>query len=215
MKYFEARFIPGEITGISLSDVSKLLDGGEKQYIDNLLWSITGYMPKVYFSMAYTSNSILLKYTVKEKSVKAVYQHINDPVYKDSCVEAFIAFNNDNRYYNLEFNCQGTALVAYGSEKNDRIYINEHLIEGISSYHFIIPAVEPDALIEWELTLNIPFTVFEHHHIISLNEQVAKVNFYKCGDDLPVPHFLSWNNILHPDPNFHLPEFFGEVKFAN
>jgi hypothetical protein len=215
MKYFEARFIPEEITRISLGNVSKLLDESEKQYIDNLLWSTTGYMPQVYFNMAYTHNSILLKYTVKEKDLKTVYQHINDPVYKDSCVEVFIAFNNDSRYYNLEFNCQGTTLAAYGAGRNDRVYIKEHLIEGITSYHLITPPAEPDALIEWELTLNIPFTVFELHHITSLNEQVAKVNFYKCGDDLPEPHFLSWNTISHPDPNFHLPEFFGEVKFAN
>jgi hypothetical protein len=215
MKYFEARFIPGEITDLSLSDVSKLLKETSMQYIDNLLWSTTGYKPEVYFNMAYTANSILLKYNVKEKNIRAIYQKVNEPVYEDSCVEAFIAFNKDTNYYNLEFNYLGIALVGYGTGKNDRIFVKDHLVEKISSYHSITPPAKPDGLTVWELTLNIPFEVFEYHPIASLNGQAAKVNFYKCGDNLPEPHFLSWNNISHPDPNFHLPEFFGKVTFAN
>ena len=38
-------------------------------------------------------------------------------------------------------------------------------------------------------------------------------NFYKCGDLLQVPHFLSWNPIQLPKPCFHCPEFFGELIF--
>ncbi len=40
----------------------------------------------------------------------------------------------------------------------------------------------------------------------------AKANVYKCGDNLSKPHFLSWNPIHHPTPNFHLPEFFGTLE---
>jgi hypothetical protein len=41
----------------------------------------------------------------------------------------------------------------------------------------------------------------------------ARGNFYKCGDSLSVPHFLSWQPIDNPTPNFHLEKFFGELDF--
>ena len=36
-------------------------------------------------------------------------------------------------------------------------------------------------------------------------------NFYKCADDTEFPHFVSWSPIDLPSPNFHCPEFFGEI----
>jgi hypothetical protein len=39
-------------------------------------------------------------------------------------------------------------------------------------------------------------------------------NFYKCADDTAFKHYLSWNPILTPNPDFHRPEFFGELRFV-
>ena len=36
-------------------------------------------------------------------------------------------------------------------------------------------------------------------------------NFYKCADETMNPHFVSWSPIDLPEPNFHCPEFFGEI----
>ncbi|HEX8038127.1 MAG TPA: carbohydrate-binding family 9-like protein [Chryseosolibacter sp.] len=44
------------------------------------------------------------------------------------------------------------------------------------------------------------------------NEPVSK-DFYKCGDNLPEPHFITWNDVKAPKPDFHLPEFFGRINF--
>jgi hypothetical protein len=38
-------------------------------------------------------------------------------------------------------------------------------------------------------------------------------NFYKCADETISPHYLSWNPIDAPAPDFHRPEFFGEIHF--
>lgn len=198
-----------------LSSVSTLFDYTERQPLDNLLWSIDGYKPEVCFNIAYNDQCLLLKYWVQEKYVKAVYREINDPVFKDSCVELFIAFDNDDNYYNLEFNCLGTALAGYGSGKNNRIALPASLIKRIKSRHHIkSPGDAAEPLISWELTLSIPFQVFKYQNIKSLKGQTCRVNLYKCGDDLPEPHFLSWNNIINPYPEFHLPGFFGQLKFV-
>ena len=38
-----------------------------------------------------------------------------------------------------------------------------------------------------------------------------RANFYKCADKSAHPHFLSWSPIDVPSPDFHRPEFFGEL----
>ena len=40
---------------------------------------------------------------------------------------------------------------------------------------------------------------------------IIKGNFYKCGDDTEYPHFGMWSPVELPAPDFHRPEFFGEL----
>ena len=47
----------------------------------------------------------------------------------------------------------------------------------------------------------------------NLDGKSFRAHFYKCGDKLQQPHFLSWNAIGNPKPNFHLPQFFGTIVF--
>ena len=49
--------------------------------------------------------------------------------------------------------------------------------------------------------------------IHSLDGRDMRANFYKCGDKLTTPHFLSWNKIDLPSPCFHCPPFFGQIHF--
>jgi hypothetical protein len=216
MKQLQVPFIAeGEFDG-DMAKASAILNRGIQHAVDHLLWSDAADKPVVTFSIAYTAHSILLKYRVKEKYFKADYHNTNDPVFNDSCVELFIAFDNDINYYNFEFNALGTALVEYGSDKNARLGVKTQLIQAITSKHHINTGTgEQGSFTHWELLLNIPFTVFEHHYITTLQGRVCSANFYKCGDGLPVPHFLSWNNIIYPKPNFHLPKFFGRLKFVS
>jgi hypothetical protein len=182
--------------------------------IDNLLWTENGYKPLVSFKIAHTENSIVLRYHVRESHLRAVIRQTNGPVFKDSCVEFFISLESNDYYYNLEFNCLGTALVGYGSSKEKRVYIDSRLIGKITTHQIIHNSTNTkNSLIEWELVINIPFEIFAYHHVTSLKDVVCKANFYKCGDDLPEPHFLSWNQINYPNPNFHLPAFFGQIHF--
>jgi len=48
-----------------------------------------------------------------------------------------------------------------------------------------------------------------------LNELPDKLegNFYKCADETSTPHYVSWSEISTAAPDFHKPEFFGELNF--
>lgn len=181
--------------------------------LEEVSWPAFPYKPKVRFKLAHAKDCLLLSYMVQEKHVRAVYRNTNDPVYKDSCVEFFLSFDT-YQYYNLEFNCAGTGLIGYGdSDKEKRRRLSNDLIETVKTIHSIGEKEDVKEETRWELLLNIPFTVFDAHTINSFAGIRCKGNFYKCGDELPIPHFLSWNRIDHPTPNFHLPQFFGELLF--
>jgi hypothetical protein len=49
--------------------------------------------------------------------------------------------------------------------------------------------------------------------LTSLDGVAAAANFYKVGSGLSVPHYLTWNPVGTPAPDYHRPEFFGEVLF--
>jgi hypothetical protein len=40
-----------------------------------------------------------------------------------------------------------------------------------------------------------------------------RANFYKCGDKTSHPHWLTWNPVDKPRPDFHLPQYFGTLVF--
>jgi len=178
-------------------------------------WAAFPYRPSVCFRIAHTVDSIVLEFQVKEQHMNAVYRQVNDPVYKDSCVEFFLSFDG-HHYYNLEFNCIGVGLIGYGGRnKNSRYNLAPTTVEQVRTHAVAMPAAVPGGDQEWRLLLNIPFTVFEQERIVSLSGMRCTGNFYKCGDDLPVPHFVSWTRIAAPEPDFHLPEFFGELLFES
>lgn len=176
-------------------------------------WEAFPYHPYVHFTIAHTAIGIVLLYEVQERHVKSVYHHTNDPVYKDSCVEFFLSFDGVN-YYNMEFNHLGTGLIGYGpAVKSARRRMPAETIKQVKTYSYISPDPQENGDTAWRLLLHVPFTVFENHAIDSLAGMRCTGNFYKCGDDLPEPHYVAWNPIDHPTPNFHLPQYFGTLIF--
>lgn len=168
------------------------------------------YIPCVQFQVAYTDQAILVHYSVQEEYVKGQYIRPNENVWEDSCVEFFISFDSRETYYNVEFNVLGVGLVGYGtSVKSDRNRLSAEEILQINAFSSVQTI---DGKKSWQQILQIPFSVFKVN-AEDLKGKQAHANFYKCGDALPNPHFIAWNDIDNPTPNFHLPQFFGEVSF--
>ena len=63
------------------------------------------------------------------------------------------------------------------------------------------------------LDLNDKLNPLLRSGIESFDGKEMGANFYKCGDELPTPHFLSWNPIEWAEPSFHRPEQFGKLIF--
>lgn len=212
----QVSFLSSDYPKNTMKEVSLLMNELPRQSIECCPWPTFPYRPDVTFSIAYDATCIYLKYYVTEETIQARYNKPNDPVYKDSCVEFFISFGDDVNYYNLEFNSLGTCRAGYGPNQVNRALLPPERIHLIRrDVVFISPSsYNSFKNYHWQLTLAIPVQVFGQHVISSLRGCVARANFYKCGDELPKPHYLAWKTIHAPAPNFHLPEFFGNLRFV-
>jgi Carbohydrate-binding family 9 len=185
--------------------------------IDIAPWGNEGETPRVQFVMAHDNSHIYLKYTVEETQILAKTLENNGRVWEDSCVEMFIAPENDGMYYNFEFNCIGTKLLAVGNSRHNRTFANADILNKIKVESTLERAIfdEKKGNFQWELTIVIPVDIaFFKHQIKTLSLAIWSANFYKCGDGLSQPHFLSWNTINTENPDFHTPQYFGEILFA-
>lgn len=206
--------LPGPNAG--MAEISKALDQlGPGHAIDVVNWPGYDRRPEVRFNIAYGSSEIYIKYYVTEPFTRAVHTQSNEEVYEDSCVEFFVSPGSEGIYYNFEFNAIGTCLMAMGPDRNNRQRMDPQVIAKIRRFSSLgnqpFPEIKKGP--SWELTVAIPLDVFIGTDIRELSGMTAKANFYKCGDRLSRPHYLSWSPIGTKKPDFHRPEYFGIIKF--
>lgn len=175
-------------------------------------WEDYPYKPNVSFGIAHDGKNIYINWKVDEAEIKALCGKDGGDVWKDSCVEFFVTFDNSS-YYNIETNCIGKVLAATGSARHSRASVPAHLIANTKRCSSLGDKPLERGSGKWELSLIIPADLFYLDSITSLSGIKAEGNFYKCGDDLGQIHFLSWNAIDSETPDFHLPPFFGELYF--
>ncbi|SMO46108.1 Carbohydrate-binding family 9 [Saccharicrinis carchari] len=197
----------GDLTSRQKRDL--ITERGFEGKIDQLNWKEYSYKPAAKFKLAHNGQYLFILFNVDEKNVRATYVNDNDSVWEDSCVEAFISTEKGGEYFNFEFSCIGTALAGVGKHRDDRVRMSQSktsLIKRETSLgKEIIGKENVDA--QWWLLAQIPFDMIKVE-----KGQTIYCNFYKCGDETKYPHFVSWQPIDTPKPDFHQPKFFGELK---
>ena len=174
------------------------------------------YKPDVRFAAAHTSDAILLHYKVSEQAVLAHCSSDRESVWQDSCVEFFLSPDpSDGLYYNFEWNCIGRLYCCVGPDRNSRQFLPESAYAAIKRASSLGETAFEERLgeCEWDLSAIVPVSCLVRHDIASLDGLQMSGNFYKCGDHLSVPHFLSFAPIGVPKPDFHRPEFFCTLEF--
>ena len=187
-----------------------------KLQIDTINWKDYSYKPEVNFSIAYGDNEIFLKYYIKENYFKAEKSETNQMVCEDSCVEFFVSPEDDGIYYNFEFNGIGTCLLGTGTGRENSTRSDPDIVSKIRRLTSVgtTPVKEMEGIFEWTITVAIPFEVFFHHKVGQLEGKIFRANFYKCGDMLKVPHYVTWNPVGTDNPDYHQPGYFGLLKFV-
>ena len=75
------------------------------------------------------------------------------------------------------------------------------------------PFEEKSGNFDWEIMIRIPVEVLTYSKIKSLSGLKGTANFYKCGDETSIPHYVTWNPVKTKEPDYHRPEFFGQIQF--
>ena len=173
--------------------------------------------PKVSFKIAHNGSHLFLQYFVEEDEILALTDKDNGPVWTDSCVEFFISFGQSPYYYNLECSCIGKALFGYRTGRHDCVHGNAQVMDSIKRYSTLgdKPFDKKKGDFKWSLIEVIPAKAFWNSDIKSFDGMEVKANAYKCGDGLTVPHFLTWKPIETSSPDFHVPQFFYNLRFES
>lgn len=183
--------------------------------IRHYLWKDNGYEPEVYARLGYTPDKLHVCFRTYETDPLIRYHQMNDPVYTDSCVEFFVqpVPGSDRRYFNFELNAAGTLLLGLGIDR-DRIRL-----QGVNPEQFGIQSAvncaDASGKIYWQLEFSIPFAFVREyfHDFRPASGTVIRGNFYKCGDQTPLPHYGCWNRIEGDRPDFHQQRYFGTLVF--
>lgn len=164
--------------------------------------------------IAHNNEMVYLYYQVQGEELRAVNTKDFMPVWEDSCVEFFMQRKGEKVYRNFEFNAHGVLVAAERESKECAEQLSKELMASIKRFatieHICKEGVEVS---NWTLYAEIPKEALGFYTSEKLSEQSIGANFYKCGDETNEPHFISWNSIDTPTPNFHVPQFFGDFIF--
>ena len=178
------------------------------------------HRPRVEVYLAHLSDCVLLHFTVQDQFVIARHMRYQDPVCRDSCVEAFLEPVAGRGYFNFEFNCCGTMLACYCPrpiQEGGHTMLSARAGAQIAVHASLHGPIQQEVTtpVNWSLTARIPLLVMEEHvgRLSPLQGSVWRGNFYKCADQSSHPHWASWLPVGEP-LNFHKPSHFGIVRFV-
>ena len=195
---------------------SSIWDTAQTAEICCFPWDKSGYKPKTEARVLHTEKGLNVYLISYENEITASYTKMNDPVHKDSCMEFFFKPNpeEDDRYLNFEFNPLGTLTLGLGKDRFGRLRLPESTLNQFN----IRPSVKKDEINNfsgscWSINFSIPYCfIKEYFGKINIGSRTKMTgNFYKCGDNTKFTHYGCWNKVGCEKPDFHRPEYFGDL----
>lgn len=180
--------------------------------LNNYHWeSDPPYRPNTYFKMGIVSEDLVAMLKCYEESPRAAFTGRDDPIYRDSCLEFFVApLENRDEYVNVEMNANGAFLCEFGKGKLDRV-----LVSSLTASSPIVESFKGDDMngAYWGVTAKLTKSFLrELYKTDEINFTTVKANFYKCGDDCEIPHYIAFSPVTTLPPGFHNPECFAVFK---
>lgn len=189
----------------------------ERLAVDEFPWYESGDKQATDVALLYDDASLFALFVCEDKHISAVETAPNGNVYLDSCVEFFAAPVGQEGYFNFEANCCGTVHLGFGLGRHDRRLAPPSVHNGICAATSIPTPTKEESPTDdgWWLAAAIPFAAISDlagSEAIARSGAVWRANFYRCGGKTD-PQYACWNPIAAEKPDFHRPEFFGELIF--
>lgn len=176
--------------------------------------------PRVEARLLYSATTLYGQFRVQERQVLARQVTFQAPVCTDSCVEFFVAPTADG-YLNVEINAIGTLLLQRNRTVREGTPVSAEAVRGVRIATSLpkgvaIPQPAPGPAAGYVVEYAVPLALFTE--LTGCPAPAAgtvwRANFYKCCDSGPEPAWGSWSPVGTRKPDFHCPEYFGEVVFV-
>ena len=102
--------------------------------------------------------------------------------------------------------------------RTDMVVIDAADVARVEVAHTLPKTIDPEIneATTWTVEYGVPVDVLSKYCPSAKKPGAGviwKVNLYKCGDNTSHPHWLTWSLIDRPQPEFHVPEYFGTLAF--
>ena len=180
----------------------------EKAPLDQRLWRPCEAI-SAYAQLAYDESRLYVHLHAEEAQIRAENSGVLDQPCQDSCLEFFLSpAEDDARYLNIEMNPNCCLYLGIGTGRDDLV----RLLPARGSGALDARCMRGET--GWDLYYALPFSLLRLFFPAFRPDGVMRGNFYKCGDLTQQEHYLAWNRVACAEPDFHRPEFFGELVFA-
>lgn len=158
--------------------------------------------------LCHDGENLYVRMEAREKNIRATLTGALDQVCSDSCLEFFFAPDaEDARYFNFEWNRLCNAYVGFGAERKTRVrQILKKPQETFMPRSF-------DTADGWGIEYRIPLSYIRLYMPSFDFKGEAACNFYKCGDETEIPHYLAWAPLTSEKPDYHRRQDFGTLVF--
>ena len=211
MKSINVPFIAG-LEKMSAGEFSMAMEKfGAKDAVNEAPWKGFPYKPDCFFTIARSSAYLAVEFRVRGLDLRSMELEDCGRSWEDSCCEFFIAHPSDGTYYNFELTCAGSLLCAKRVDRNNFTHFGADALKRVKRHCSLSREARDIAggIHSWSVAMLIPFD------LIGLDGKALPAslrgNFYKCGDLTATPHYVSWSPVGTPSPDFHRPEYFGEL----
>lgn len=187
--------------------------------ITNYMGKIPPFRPLTKVKMMYDSENIYIIFKVQDNFVRLRTQGFNGKVFEDACVEFFFAPDSDLplSYFNLEMNAGGTALMEFHPDAKTTVRLKPEDFEPVEVAHSMPKNLEKEITepVTWTVEYKLPISILKKFSKVTepSSGTIWKANFFKTSSRSSNPHYITWSFVGNKTPQFHLPQFFGTLKF--
>ncbi len=179
-------------------------EGEKEQTVAKILWD---------------DNYLYVGYYCHDKHIAAEVTERHGPVSLDDAVEIFLSPNpaKSRNYYGYEMNAIGTMLNFIRADWYQGPFFWE--AEGVrlrTSVSGVAVKHDTPGDTHWTLEVAIPLKHFERDaaHTPPHDGDIWRLNLNRAGGKTN-PQYSTWSPVTSQRPNFHMPEYFGSVRFVN
>ena len=182
-------------------------------------WWTAGEKEQTVAKILWDDENLYVAYYCHDKHISAEVVERHGPVSLDDAVEIFLSPNpaKVTNYYGFEINAIGTMLNFIRADWYNGPFNTEP--EGVrlrTSLHGLRVKHEAAGDTHWTLELAIPLKNFARDaaHTPPREGDEWRLNLNRAGGKTNA-QYSTWSPVDAPRPNFHVPQSFGWVRFAN